>query len=55
MEITIKQPQVQETAIQNQATMKQQMGDILVSVSWGQIARQYFGKSASWLYYFAIP
>ena len=31
--------------------MRQQMSDILLSVSWGQIAHGYFGKSASWLYH----
>ena len=31
-------------------TMKGQMSDILPDVSWGCLARNYFSKSASWLY-----
>lgn len=30
-------------------TMKQQLWDIIVEVSWGQISEQYFKKSRSWL------
>lgn len=51
MEITTNNSHAEQPAIMAQATMKQQMSDILVSVSWGQIARTYFGKSASWLYH----
>lgn len=29
---------------------KSRLSDILVSVSWREIARNYFGKSSSWLY-----
>lgn len=35
----------------HKATMKQKMSDILVAVSWREIARTYFGKSSSWLYH----
>lgn len=31
--------------------MKVRMSDILVSVSWKEIANTYFGKSSSWLYH----
>ena len=31
--------------------MKIRMGDILVAVSWKDIARNYFGKSSSWFYH----
>lgn len=31
--------------------MKYRMHDILVSISWREISRTYFGKSASWLYH----
>ena len=31
--------------------MKKKMQDILVAISWREIARTYFGKSASWLYH----
>lgn len=47
----MNQQQTEQQAIQAQPTMKQQMSDILVSISWGQIARTYFGKSASWFYH----
>ncbi|WP_296007837.1 DUF5053 domain-containing protein [uncultured Alistipes sp.] len=29
---------------------KQKLDDILVDVSWGHLAIEYFGKSPSWLY-----
>lgn len=32
-------------------TMKQQMNDILLAISWGDLARTYFTKSASWFYH----
>lgn len=32
-------------------TMKQKMTDILVAISWREVARTYFGKSSSWLYH----
>ncbi|MDR3272856.1 MAG: DUF5053 domain-containing protein [Flavobacteriaceae bacterium] len=39
-----------ETQIKKNApTMKQQMYDILIDVSWAQISMHYFGKSRSWL------
>lgn len=31
--------------------IKTKMSDILVAVSWREIARTYFGKSSSWLYH----
>jgi len=31
-------------------TMRAQLEDILVDVSWRQIAQDYFGKSSSWIY-----
>lgn len=31
--------------------LRKQLGDILVSISWLDIARRYFGKSSSWLYH----
>lgn len=30
---------------------KSRLSDILVEVSWREIARRYFGKSSSWLYH----
>lgn len=30
---------------------KRRLADILVEVSWREIARRYFGKSSSWLYH----
>lgn len=30
---------------------KSRLSDILVAVSWREIARNYFGKSSSWLYH----
>ena len=34
-----------------QQTMKQQMDDILLAISWGNLARTYFTKSASRFYH----
>ncbi len=44
MEIVIKAPH--ETV-----NMKAKMKDILVSISWADLSRKYFGKSNSWLYH----
>ena len=33
------------------AKFRSNLNDILVSVSWGQIAMDYFGKDPSWLYH----
>lgn len=43
-----------ETVIQNKALItdvKQKMTDILIAISWREVARTYFGKSSSWLYH----
>lgn len=32
-------------------TMKAQLSDILLAVSWSDLSRTYFGKSNSWLYH----
>lgn len=32
-------------------TMKMRLQDILLSITWRDIARRYFGKSSSWLYH----
>lgn len=43
-----------ELAIQTKTLIpdvKKKMSDILVAVSWREIARTYFGKSSSWLYH----
>lgn len=43
-----------EAAIQTKtliSDIKGKMSDILVAISWREIARTYFGKSSSWLYH----
>lgn len=43
-----------ETVIQTKALItdvKSKMTDILVAISWREVARTYFGKSSSWLYH----
>lgn len=43
-----------ETVIQQKALVtdvKQKMSDILIAISWREVARTYFGKSSSWLYH----
>ena len=32
-------------------TMKAQLKDILLSISWADLSKKYFGKSNSWLYH----
>jgi hypothetical protein len=32
-------------------TVKQKLQDVLMVISWREIARHYFGKSSSWLYH----
>ena len=32
-------------------TVKNILSDILMFVSWGELSREYFGKSGSWLYH----
>ncbi len=32
-------------------TMKSKLSDILLSITWRDIARRYFDKSSSWLYH----
>ncbi len=34
-----------------QTTMKMRLSDILLSITWRDIAHRYFGKSSSWLYH----
>lgn len=46
MEIVIEREEKTLTA-----DMKAKMSDILMCVSWRDIARTYFGKSSSWLYH----
>lgn len=37
--------------MEENTTIKQRLADILMVISWREIARQYFGKSSSWLYH----
>jgi hypothetical protein len=39
-----------ETTITKTTTVKQQLTDILLDVTWSKIAKRYFGKSPSWIY-----
>lgn len=32
-------------------TVKAQLEDLLISISWSDLAKRYFGKSGSWLYH----
>lgn len=34
-----------------QDTVKGQLYDLLVSISWADLSKRYFGKSGSWLYH----
>ena len=37
--------------MEGKSEIKQVLSDILLVISWREIARQYFGKSSSWLYH----
>lgn len=39
-----------QSTTQKKQTMMQQMEDIMIDVSWRQIAHDYFGKSSWWIY-----
>ena len=39
-----------EIGISKKVAYTQQLEDIIVDVSWGKISKNYFGKSASWIY-----
>lgn len=32
-------------------SVKARLSDILMHVSWGELSREYFGKSGSWMYH----
>jgi len=40
-----------ETATLTERTVKQQLSDILLDISWAKVAQKYFGKSSSWMYH----
>lgn len=42
---------METTQATHEKTMKQQMEDIAMAISWGNLARTYFTKSASWFYH----
>lgn len=44
MEVVVKAPK-------EAVNMKSKMTDVLVSISWADLSRRYFGKSNSWLYH----
>lgn len=46
-----KERDMETTQTTGTKTMKQQMSDIQLAVSWGDLARTYFTKSASWFYH----
>ena len=37
--------------ISKQKTIKQQLSDIILDISWAKISQKYFGKSSSWMYH----
>ena len=42
---------VAEVRMVERMTMKKKLYDLLVSISWADLSRTYFGKSSSWLYH----
>jgi hypothetical protein len=39
-----------ETTVKK-TTVKQQLSNILLDISWAKISQKYFGKSSSWMYH----
>jgi hypothetical protein len=40
-----------ETVMQRKQSLKYQVKDIALDVTWSKIASRYFGKSSSWMYH----
>ena len=40
-----------ETNLSPSTSVKQQLSNVLLLISWREFARRYFGKSSSWLYH----
>ncbi len=49
--VEIKTINDMEVIMNAQASMKKRLEDLLVAISWADLARNYFGKSSSWLYH----
>ncbi len=49
--VEIKTINDMEVIMNEQASMKKRLEDLLVAISWADLARNYFGKSSSWLYH----
>ena len=45
----MKQSDMSQAA--NETEMKKKMRDILLSISWADLSRTYFGQSAAWIYH----
>ncbi|GHT73491.1 hypothetical protein AGMMS50262_04660 [Bacteroidia bacterium] len=40
-----------EIVATRRTTVKQQLADIALDISWAKISQRYFGKSSSWIYH----
>ena len=40
-----------KTLIEKKTTVKQQLSDVLLDISWARLSKRYFGKSSSWIYH----
>ena len=40
-----------ETNLSPSTSVKKQLSNVLMLISWREFARRYFGKSSSWLYH----
>jgi hypothetical protein len=40
-----------KTTAEKKTTVKQQLSNILLDISWAKISQRYFGKSSSWMYH----
>ncbi len=49
--VEIKTINDMEVITNAQTSMKKRLEDLLVAISWADLARNYFGKSSSWLYH----
>ena len=39
------------TINESEQTVKQKLSDVLMIISWREMARQYFNRSSSWIYH----
>ncbi|GHT07132.1 hypothetical protein AGMMS49525_16120 [Bacteroidia bacterium] len=47
----MKDVKLTETVISQKKSLKYELQDIVLDITWSKIASRYFGKSSSWIYH----